>query len=139
LELIAWDRIERYRPIWRNDPAEVETAFAYLLASGAERDQFEEYLRQNCSDIEEIWRSYLELMERAPGQQVKPPQKGRNNTEAEIRALIESDRENATHLVSLGDVLRRDPRRAAEAESAFRSAIDMDPSSRRRGPALVAC
>jgi tetratricopeptide (TPR) repeat protein len=62
LEQMAWERIERHHSSWRGHPEEVETAFAYVLASGAKRDRFEDYLRRNCADMEEMWRSYVELL-----------------------------------------------------------------------------
>jgi len=127
LERFAWDRIERYRPTWRNDPGEVETAFAYLIAAGATRSRCEKYLKENCSDREEIWGPYLDLVEGIADQQVGRPSERPDASEAEIRELIERDPENAAHLVKLGDVLRRRPGRDAEAESSFRTAISMDP------------
>ncbi len=130
LERIARDRIERYRPTWRENPTEVETAFAYVLASGMKRDRIEAYLRQNCLDTEQVWGPYLELMEGAPEGPAKPPDKKEGFTaEAEIRALIGRDPENAGHWVKLGNLLRRNPNRAAEAEAAFRNAIEVDPKS----------
>ena len=129
LRQIAWDRIERHCPTWRNNPGEVETAFAYVIASGAKRDQMEEYLSRNCSDTQEIWRPYLNLMEDALGQHIRQPNKERGATEEEIRILIESDQENAAHWAKLGNLLGRDPDRVAEAESALRNAIEMYPKS----------
>ena len=129
LEQIAWDRMERYRPIWRKDPGEVETVFAYVIASGAKRETFEEYLRQNCSDMEQVWKPYLDLMEVRPAIEPRPPKEGDGDTEAQIRALTESEPDNADHLVRLGDLLKRGRNRDAEAESAFRKAIEINPKS----------
>lgn len=67
LEQMAWERIQRYQSSWRGHPEEIETAFAYVLASGAGRDRFEDYLRQKCADIEYMWRPYLELLTEALG------------------------------------------------------------------------
>jgi Flp pilus assembly protein TadD len=61
LEQMAWERIERHHSTWRGHPEEIETAFAYVLASGAKRDRLEQYLREKCTDSEEMWRPYLEL------------------------------------------------------------------------------
>ena len=88
LEQIAWERIERYRPTWRSDPEEVETAFAYMIASGARRDRIEKYLREKCSDTEEVWRPYLDLMEPLVGQQFEPRRGITDASEEEIRAWI---------------------------------------------------
>src|ERR1035441_8909260 len=63
LEQMAWARVERYQSTWRGHPEEIETAFAYVLASGARRDRFEKYLRQKCADSEEVWRPFLDLIE----------------------------------------------------------------------------
>src|SRR5450759_5789191 len=63
LEQMAWERIDRYQSTWRGHPEEIETAFAYVLASRARRDRFEDYLRQKCADSEEMWRPYLDSME----------------------------------------------------------------------------
>ena len=131
LERIAWDRIERTRPTWRSHPEEVETVFAYAIASGTKRDRLEEYLRDNCPETEEVWRPYLEMMERVAGQQVCPPHKESILTEADNRALIGSEPRNAVHWGNLGDLLNRDPDRAAEAEAAYRKAIELDPKSAR--------
>ena len=124
LERLAWDRIERYRPRWRNDPGEVETAFAYVLASGASRDRLEEYLKQNCSDMEGIWRPYLDVIERE--KRNEQPQKESPGTETEIRRLIENEPQYAAHWIRLARLLARDSDTSAEAESAFRRAIDID-------------
>jgi tetratricopeptide (TPR) repeat protein/AAA+ ATPase superfamily predicted ATPase len=70
LEQMAWKRIRRYQRTWRGHPEEIETAFAYVLASGAGRDRFEDYLRQKCADTEEMWRPYLELLTDALGNKV---------------------------------------------------------------------
>jgi tetratricopeptide (TPR) repeat protein len=129
LEKIAWDQIERYRPTWRENPEEAETAFAYVIASGANRERVEEYLRRTCLDTEPIWRPYLSLMERPPERRSKPAQKKDDvNTEEEVRALIEREPGSAAHWVKLGNLLGRNPDRAAEAEAAIREAIRRDSS-----------
>ena len=129
LEQIAWYRIERYRPTWRSDPGEIETAFAYAIASRARRERLEEYLRQHCCDTEEMWRPYLDLMEPAPDEQARPLGQERGDREAEIRSLIQREPGNPSHWVSLGNLLSRDTVRTAEAESAFRRAIAIDPNA----------
>src|ERR1035441_4712869 len=111
LEEMAWDRVERYRSTWRRHPEEIETAFAYVVASGAKRDRFEAYLRQKCADSEEVWRPYLDSMEgtvvdakRAGGVSAEAGSEtegeGQVKTEAELRRAIDVEPENATHLTN---------------------------------------
>ncbi len=128
LEQMAWERIERHQSTWRRHPEEVETAFAYVLASRARRDRFEDYLRQKCADSEEMWRPYLDSMEstvvdakRAGGLSVEA------STEAELRNAIEAEPDNGEHWRNLGILLAQKPECAVEAEAAYRKAIELDP------------
>ncbi|MCX6627114.1 MAG: tetratricopeptide repeat protein [Candidatus Solibacter sp.] len=137
LEEMAWDRVERYRGTWRGHPEEIETAFAYVLASGARRDRVEDYLRQKCADSEEMWRPYLDLIEcsvgdgklaGAPGEaKSRTGEDSAVNTEADLRQAIEAQPENGGHWSRLGRLLAQKPERAVEAEAAYRKAIDLDP------------
>jgi tetratricopeptide (TPR) repeat protein len=137
LEQMAWERIERYQNTWRGHPEEIETAFAYVLASGADRDRVEDYLRQKCADIEERWRPYLDLIEcpmteRSAGERSAEARPGiagdsQVETEAELRKAIDAEPENATHWGKLGRFLAQNQECAVEAEAAYRKAIELDP------------
>jgi Flp pilus assembly protein TadD len=128
LEKMAWERVERYQSTWRRHPEEVETAFAYVFASRARRDRFEDYLRQKCADSEELWQPYLDSMEStvvdgglAGGTSAEA------STEAELRKAIEAEPKNAEHWKNLGRLLAQKPECAVEAEAAYRKAIELDP------------
>src|ERR1035438_3581317 len=107
---------------WRRHPEEIETAFAYVFASGAKRIRFEEYLRKKCADSEEMWRPYLDLIE-CP---VADRQFGRGtpaeaSTEAELRSAIEAGPENGGYWLELGRLLAKKHDCTVEAEAAYRS------------------
>ena len=138
LEQMAWKRVERYRSTWRRHPEEIETAFAYILASGARRDRFEDYLRQKCVDSEEMWRPYLDSMEftvvegkRAGGAAAEAglgiAGDSQANAEAELLNAIEAEPENGGHWNDLGRLLAQKEETALEAEAAFRKAIALRP------------
>jgi tetratricopeptide (TPR) repeat protein len=142
LEQMAWQRIERYRSTWRGRPEEIETAFAYVLASGAGRDRFEGYLRQKCADIEDVWRPYLDLIEGQmidgkrtsyglPRSQSETEKGSQGDLESQVRQAIEADPENAAHWRKLALLLAKKQDRSADAEGAYRKAIDLDPKSAR--------
>ena len=128
LEQMAWERVRRYQSTWRRHPEEIETAFAYVLASGARRNRFEAYLRQKCADSEEMWRPYLDSME---GTVVDAKRAGGTlaeaSTEAELRKAIEAEPGNGRHWRNLGRLLAQKQESALEAEGAYRKAIDLDP------------
>ncbi len=139
LEQMAWERIERYQDTWRGHPEEIETAFAYVLASGAGRDRFEDYLRQKCADIEEIWRPYLALIEypmvnrkragnRLVGAKSGIEQDSEVDTEAALRRSIDAEPENAANWGKLARFLAQEEDRALDAEAAYRKAIALDPN-----------
>ena len=60
LEEITWERLDRFRGAHRADPSEVENIFAYAIASGKDRNRFEDYLRRECADRESEWRPFVE-------------------------------------------------------------------------------
>jgi tetratricopeptide (TPR) repeat protein len=127
LEQMAWDRIERYQSTWRRHPEEIETAFAYVLASRARRDRFEYYLRQKCADSEEMWRPLLDTMDSTV---VDAPESGTSaeaNEEAELRRAIEAAPEAGGHWKDLGRVLAQKQECALEVEAAYRKAVHLDP------------
>ena len=134
LEQMAWERIKRYQRTWRRHPEEIDTTFAYVFASRARRDQFEEYLRRECADTEKMWRPYVDLIE-------CPVADGRRGgygpvdarleiaqveREAELRKAIEAEPENAAHWRKLGRLLAQKRGCAVEAEAAFRKVIELD-------------
>jgi Flp pilus assembly protein TadD len=128
LEQMAWDRVKRYQSTWRRHPEEVDTAFAYVLASGARRNRFEAYLRQKCADSEEMWRPYLDSME---GTVVDAERAGDTpaaaSAEADLRRAIEAEPDKGGHWLKLGRLLAQKQESAFEAETAYRKAIDLDP------------
>jgi len=138
LEGMAWERIQRYQSTWRGHPEEIETAFAYVLASGTGRDRVESYLRQKCADMEEMWRPYLDLIEcpivderrgSGPSTMLKSEIEGNSqvDNEAELRKAIELDPKVASRWNSLGNLLAKTTDRSADAEAAYRKAIELDP------------
>jgi Flp pilus assembly protein TadD len=138
LEQMAWERIERYQGTWRRHPEEIETAFAYVLASRARRNRFEEYLRQKCADSEEMWRPYLDLIGyslvdgKRAGEISADAGIGTDrqvDTESELRRAIEADPGNGTYWRNLGRFLAEKRECAVEAEAAYRKVIDLDPKS----------
>ena len=130
LEKMAWERVERYQSTWRRHPEEIETAFAYVLASRARRDRFEGYLRQKCADSEAMWRPYLDLIECpvADGK-LAGSTSAETGTEADLRKAIEAEPENSANWRNLGGLLAQRQECAVEAEAAYRKAIDLDPKS----------
>jgi len=137
LEQMAWERMERYKTTWRGHPEEIETTFAYMLASGAGRERFEGYLREKCGDIEEMWRPYLDLIECSArerkcvsdGPVDGRPGVGVDVTEAELRKALEAQPEEALNWRNLGRLLARRQGCAMEAEAAFRKATELRPRS----------
>lgn len=139
LERMAWERIGRHRNTWRERPDEIETDFAYVLASRARRDPFEDYLRKSCSDSEELWRPYLDLIEfpmacgERPGDgsavRSGTEEDSQADTEASVRRALEAEPTNVARWSKLGRFLARRPGRAVEAEAAYRKAIDLNPKS----------
>jgi Flp pilus assembly protein TadD len=138
LEQMAWERIERHQSTWRRHPEEIETAFAYVFASGARRERVEDYLRQKGADIE-MCRPYLDLIECAVADLKRAggtPTEARSgiegdslNTESDLRKAIEAEPENGGHWRNLGHFLAQEQERTAEAEAPYRKAIDLDPTS----------
>jgi hypothetical protein len=59
LEKMAWERLATLRSAGPASLEEMETAFAYLLASGAEPQKVEEYLRRHYRELEPNWMPLL--------------------------------------------------------------------------------
>jgi DNA-binding transcriptional ArsR family regulator len=84
LERKAWEHVGKFR----NSPrphSEIENAFAYFLAAGAERTSLEEYLIKECPDLEHQWRPFLDLV---PPEE---PASSVENAEKYIKNLIKID------------------------------------------------
>jgi Flp pilus assembly protein TadD len=107
LEQMAWQRIEHYQRTWRGHPEEIETTFAYVLASGAGRDRFEEYLRQKCADTEEMWRPYLELLMETLGTKIA-------TAVEDIASPVLRDDLGGKALAAIKTVVERDPSSLSE-------------------------
>lgn len=145
LEQMAWERLRCFRGAGRTRSEEIETAFAYALASGADRKKVEDYLRRECADREEEWRPFLELIPRLvelEGKSIGEASAtaelgvGRNRVieltgevEAALRKAIEVDPNASLLWSALGILLGMNSSRAAEAETALRKAIEMDSNS----------
>src|SRR5665647_3667685 len=127
LEHMAWERIERHQGTWRRHPEEIDTAFAYVFASGAKRDRFEAYLRQKCADSEEMWRPLLDTMECTVVDAPKTGTSAEVITEAALRKAVEAEAENVGHYLEMGRVLAQKQECGVEAETAYRKAIGIDP------------
>ncbi len=141
LDQMARSIIVRSQSSWRRHPEELETAFAYALASGAARDGFEDFLQQKCSDTEEIWRPYLELLEFPKGRigtvVSAAEEKSGVETDAQVRSVrklrvaAEEEPEKTEHWMRLGNLLAKIPDRSEEAEAAYRKALALEPTSAR--------
>jgi len=155
LEQMAWERLKHFRIAERTRPAEVETAFAYVLASGADRNRIEDYLRRECADMEPKWRPYVDSMScseaRSPDEKEglrkaveAEPDNAENwrrlggvlaerrefaEAEATLLRATELDPESAWSWNSLGDVLTEIPDREKDAEAAYRKALELEPES----------
>jgi Flp pilus assembly protein TadD len=132
LEQMAWERIERHRSTWREHPQEVETAFAYLFASGAPRERIEKYFLQKCKDSEALWRPFVDSMESpasggSDGGDGPAGAPSQIDTEAELRRAIDLDPKSAKSWAALGVFLGIPNERTEEAEDALRRAIGLDP------------
>jgi tetratricopeptide (TPR) repeat protein len=141
LEKMALERMERFRGAGRTRSEEIETAFAYALASGEDRRRFEDYLRRKCADSEPEWRPYLDLIRCAADDGLHGTKIGDGSaktrqgvegnrltvTEAAARKSIEFEPDKAENWLSLGHVLSHKRESAAEAEAALRKSIELDP------------
>lgn len=134
--------LERFQRLGRNGvtrSAEIETAFAYVLASGTDGNKIEEYLRQRCADIEPEWRPFLDLIrcsakDDPSAKWIRRPTehhlvKEGEFTETEARKATELDPYNADNWRILGHILIRKPEFTTEAEVALRKAIELNPKS----------
>ncbi len=144
LEQLAWERLRKYRSAGRTHSEEIETAFAYVLAWGADRTSIEDYLRLECADTELEWRPYLDLI-RCPVDDELPERRvgdgfahtsqvieahGLAETEAAVRKATEIEPDNTENWRDLVRVLIQ-RREFTEAEVSVRKAIALDPSSAR--------
>ncbi len=134
LENMAWERLESFRGARRAGRGEVETAFAYVLASRADRTRVEEYLRRECAEMEIDWRPYLDAIRSASDalalHGVSDASRGtRPIDEGTLRNAIEREPGKASHWIRLGNALAQRPESLHEAESAIRTAIDLDANS----------
>jgi cytochrome c-type biogenesis protein CcmH/NrfG len=141
LERMAWDRLERSRSARTTGAQEIETAFAYILASGAEGDRFEAYLRQSCADSEGTWLPLLDLIHSSAGEirkgtdaSAETPnaasalrRDSSNLSEAEVRRATEIAPDDPQVWENLGAVLLVDGGHGEDAELAYRKAIAIDP------------
>jgi Flp pilus assembly protein TadD len=141
LERMAWDRLERFRSGTAKRAEEIETAFAYILASGVDRNRFEDYLRRECADSVREWQPLLSLIRvsvredplgRVGAEVVN--EDGSELSEADARRATEAEPDSSKAWESLGGVLAQRHGRGDEAESAFRKAIELDP---RRIPSWI--
>ena len=142
LEQMAWERLERFRSGRQTGSPELETAFAYVVASGADRKRFEDYLRRECADREPEWRPYLDLIPcsvnddldgKSAGDgsgKTRPGTQGNRlaETEEAARTAIQIDPDNAENWRRLGRVLVGG-QEFAEAEVVLRMATELDPKS----------
>jgi Flp pilus assembly protein TadD len=143
LEQMAWERLEKYRSAGRTRPEEIENAFAYVLASGADRNRFEDYLRRECAEMEPEWRPYLDLIRRSMDYELRGRStsdesahtgqrtelNGLAETEVAVRRAIEIEPDNAENWRNLGRLLVQKGEFTVEAEAALRRGIELDPNS----------
>ena len=156
LKSMAWERLERFGSSAQAGAQEMETVVAYVIASGADRNDFEDYLRRTCANREQEWRPYLDLIPgthesagmaagegsaKTDGGEIAPDKAedwrnlarvlaGRRKfpeAETALRRATDLDPESARYRFELGTVLAKLPARRDEAESACRKATELDP------------
>ncbi|MDP2999213.1 MAG: tetratricopeptide repeat protein [Bryobacterales bacterium] len=142
LEQMTWKHLECFRSARKTRPAEIESAFAYALASGADRKKFEDYLRRECAAMEPEWRPYLDSIPCSVDD--AHDGKGIGNGSAEMRrGLIEVleelrrslsaikaiviELDNVEDLGDLGCVPAELRDLFGKAEESLRSVIEIDP------------
>jgi tetratricopeptide (TPR) repeat protein len=134
LEQMAWERVRKFQSAGRTLPVEIETAFAYVLAWGADGSRVEDYLRRECAELELEWRPYLDLI-RCPMDELRGKSIGDGlaqslaESEVAVRRATEIEPDNAENWKSLSRVLVQKGEFTGEAEAALRKAIDLDPES----------
>ena len=98
LEHTAWERLENFRGTRRTGRGEIETAFAYVLASRADRTRVEEYLQRECAGTEMEWRPYVNTFESAGD---APSSSALDETDEEaLRKAVERDTRKCRQLDS---------------------------------------
>lgn len=135
LEKMAWERIEQERGSWRKQPAQIETAFACILASGSDPKRFLDFFRQQCGEYQDLLGPYLELIDGRAA--AKDPEEGKSKPSAasaevriaDLRRAIVDHPEHASNWLCLGLYLATAPEGAAESEEALRQAIRLNPKS----------
>ena len=138
LEQITWEGLDRFRRTRWAGPSEIENIFAYAIASGEDRNKFEDYLRRECPHREEEWRPFVESVRFSEldglnqdncytaRKEIDPT--SRAGLEA-LRNAIKAEPHNSERWRLLGRALRVNPESIAEEESAFSEAIDVNPKS----------
>jgi tetratricopeptide (TPR) repeat protein len=129
LERMAWERVGKFQTAGRTRPAEIETAFAYFLASGADHNRFEDYLRRECADMEPEWRPFLQAVRSQERDHVEREiVETRSPTDIErLRRAVEIEPGSAENWRRLGHALFQREEFNSEAEAALRKAIELDP------------
>ena len=135
LEKIAWERLQRFRGAEREHLDELEDAFAYVLASGADRRRIEEYLRRECAGLETEWGPYVESIRSVEDGVASVGIGGASKTtsitdEEALRRAVEAEPRNADNWFFLGHLLASRPESTSEAEVAFQKAIELNPRHR---------
>jgi tetratricopeptide (TPR) repeat protein len=140
LEQMAWERLERFRRARGQRPNEIENILAYALASGKDRNRFEDYLRRECADREEEWQPFLALARSPEGDSLEgwrtpkvcigsgqgTERKGVSEIDA-LRTAVQTEPGNAEHWNRLGHALASGRKSGSEAEEALRQAINLKP------------
>jgi cytochrome c-type biogenesis protein CcmH/NrfG len=132
LKAMAQERLERFRAGGKARAIEIETAFACILASGADPEDYEEYLLRECPEKKAEWLLYLELPSSAVGS--NDISRGTAGGQAPDALKPESSTEIQHAIAILTDYLHRlesrdlDPaerqKREIEVEAAIRKAIE---------------
>jgi tetratricopeptide (TPR) repeat protein len=142
LEQMAWEHLKGFRSARKTHKAEIESAFAYALASGADRKKFEDYLRRECAEREAEWRPYVDSISCPEDVELQGKSGGSASAAARLeirrrplgdlealRKAVEIEPHNAENWGSLGRVLAERRDSAGEAEAALRRAIKLDQKS----------
>ena len=132
LEEMTQDRLRVFRYLPAMQPKEIENMFAYMLASGKSRSDFEDYLRREGAQPTEEWGGLWDLVtSTVPSLPADATQNQEDKAEDRfeeigyLRGAVRMNLGNAELWCKLGKNLREEGGHAEEAEQALRKAIEL--------------
>jgi tetratricopeptide (TPR) repeat protein len=141
LEKMAWERLERFRNARKNRPEDIETAFAYAIASRSDLSRFEDYLRRECAGRKREWIGYVDALrlpdhdhcrkniEELQKRAIRSTELSLAEREARARMATENEPNDAENWRILGSILAETADSKVEAEAALKKAIELEPGS----------